>query len=837
MQTVARLIDTFIPEHYQLSITLNREPRTFHGVAVINGNSVGDVIQLHAKDLIITSATVDGKEATATLGDNDELTITQDGLSAGRHIVTIAYSGSITNSMHGLYPCYYTHDGVKKELLATQLESHHAREVFPCVDEPAAKATFDLTLTTETGVSVLGNMPIKTQKEEDGQLVTSFETTPKMSSYLLAWVVGELQKKTAITKSGVEVNVWATLAHPAESLDFSLDIARRTIDFFDNYFDTPYPLPKADHVALPDFSAGAMENWGLITYREAALLVDPKTTGIESRHYIATVVAHELSHQWFGNLVTMKWWDDLWLNESFATLMEYIAVDSLHPEWDMWLDFASHETIAALRRDSIDGVQAVRVDVNHPDEINTIFDPSIVYAKGARLMRMLQQYVGDEAFRAGLKAYFETHAYGNTEGVDLWNALGKASGKDIASFMNAWLQQPGFPVVHVSQENENTTISQQRFFVGPHEESSALWPIPLHATDSQLPAIQTEKTATYSPSSLLRLNNGNSAHFITRYDAALLQQLVDETVKDGSLPLDRLQLLHEQSLLARGGYLPSAELVSLVSAYKNETSEHVWSIMSLCIGELKKFIFDDDAAEKALKAFALRIATPLYQKLGWEPKDGEAESDSKLRTIILGLVLYGEDADAIAKAANYYASLKLEDMNPEIRPLIIGSVVRHGEDETIVTTLIERYKKTSLPDLQQDISDGLCSTRSEDHIRQLLEYVKDPETIRPQDAIRWFAWLIRNRTGRTIAWRWLQDNWSWVQETFGGDKSYDSFPRYSAGALLTAAELNEYRAFFSPMLNDVSLTRVITIGLKEIEGRVQLIERDKPAVVEALAKL
>ncbi|HEY5695717.1 MAG TPA: M1 family metallopeptidase, partial [Candidatus Saccharimonadales bacterium] len=449
MHTVSRLIEQFVPEHYDISLTLNRTKRTFSGIVTLNGNSVGgkDTISVHAKDLAIESVTIDGKAATFTAQKNDELVIQHSDLTKGRHIIVIGFNGNITDAMHGLYPCYFTHDGVKKELLATQFESHHAREVFPCIDEPEAKATFTVTLTTEQDVTVLGNMPVKQQRVENEQLVTTFETSPRMSTYLVAWVVGELHKKTAVTKRGIEVNVWATPAQPAASLDFALDIATRTIDFFETYFDTPYPLPKSDHVALPDFSAGAMENWGLITYREIALLANPETVSVSGRHYIATVIAHELSHQWFGNLVTMKWWNNLWLNESFATLMEYLAIDALHPEWDIWLDFATSESIAALRRDSLEGVQPVQVDVNHPDQISTLFDGAIVYAKGARLLRMCQQYVGQEAFQAGLKAYFAAHKFGNTEGNDLWNALSAASGKDITSLMNTWISQSGYPVV------------------------------------------------------------------------------------------------------------------------------------------------------------------------------------------------------------------------------------------------------------------------------------------------------------------------------------------------------------------------------------------------------
>ena len=331
MQHVTHLIDFFIPTHYQLALDIDRQQRHFTGQVTITGETTqaDTPIKLHAKDLTITSATIDGQPASVEHNE-DEISLHLPTLSAGTHTITLAYEAAITDSLHGLYPCYYQHDGVKKELLMTQFESHHAREVFPCIDEPAAKATFDITVTTEPGITVLGNMPVQSQQEADGRLITTFTQTPRMSTYLVALVMGELQHITGQTKDGVEVSVWATPAQAPASLDFALEHAIRSIEFFNEYFDTPYPLPKSDHVAVPDFSSGAMENWGLITYRESALLADPTTTTIADKQYIATVISHELSHQWFGNLVTMKWWDNLWLNESFANMMEYLAVDAIH---------------------------------------------------------------------------------------------------------------------------------------------------------------------------------------------------------------------------------------------------------------------------------------------------------------------------------------------------------------------------------------------------------------------------------------------------------------------------------------------------------------------------
>ncbi|MFZ2836514.1 MAG: M1 family metallopeptidase [Candidatus Saccharimonadales bacterium] len=841
MHTVSQLIDQFVPEHYDLSLTLEREARYFEGVVTVHGVSRpgAEHIVLHSKDLAIESVTLDGKNADFASSDNDELFITHPDINEGKHIITIGFSGRITDAMHGLYPCYYEHEGIKKELLATQFESHHAREVFPCIDEPAAKATFDVTLTTEKDVTILGNMPVTSQTADDDRLITSFDRTPRMSTYLLAWTTGELHRKTATTKGGVEVNIWATPAQPTESLDFALDIATRTIDFFDEYFGIAYPLPKSDHVALPDFSSGAMENWGLITYREIALLADPATTSIASKHYIATVIAHELSHQWFGNLVTMQWWNNLWLNESFATLMEYIAIDALHPEWNVWLDFATMESIAALRRDSIDGVQAVQVDVNHPDEISTLFDGAIVYAKGARLLRMLQQYIGHEAFQAGLKTYFKSHAYSNTVGDDLWSALGEASGKDITTFMNTWISQSGYPVLSVSKQGEQITLSQQQFFTGPHQPSDKLWPIPLESPCSEMPELLSTKTeaVTRHHETPLRFNAGDTAHFITHYSDELLAQLINE-VREGKLsPLDRLQLLHEQTLLARGGVISSATLLPLLDAYKDEQTEAVWDIISIAISELKKFVETDEVAEKQLRTFAADLARKEYARLGWAPQPGEAEQDTKLRANIIGLMIYGEDADAIATALDTYARTPLSELDPELRGLIISAAVRHSKDTTIIDTLLDQYRASSSAELQQDIACGVTSTKDTDAIKQLLSTLTDNSTIRSQDTGRWFVWLLRNRDGRSLTWQWLRDNWTWIEQTFAGDKSYDDYPRYSAGVLSTKAQLEEYRAFFTPLSTVPALTRVIAIGIVEIEGRVNLIERDSQAVRDALARL
>ena len=831
-----RLFSQFIPEHYDIQWDLRQaqSKRRISGVTTITGQQVVDgKIRLHAKDLSVTRVTVNHQEVREFFIKDDELIIPHPG--ANRVVIDVSFSLKLTDAMHGIYPCYFTIDNKRHELYATQFESHHAREAFPCIDEPEAKATFSVSLLSDQPV-LLGNMPV--ESHTDG--VTTFATTPRMSTYLVAFVAGDLQRATAQTKSGVEVNVYSTKAQPADSLTWALEHATRTIDFFDDYFGVPYPLPKSDHVALPDFSSGAMENWGLITYREVALLAGPAVASISSKQYIAMVVAHELSHQWFGNLVTMKWWDNLWLNESFANLMEYLATDALHPKWRQWDEFASNEGVAALRRDSIDGVQPVQVDVSSPAEIGALFDGAIVYAKGGRLLRMMQTWIGDEAFRRGLTDYFTKFQYDNTTGDDLWDCLSRASGKDVGGLMNAWILQPGYPVVRASTTNNSLTLQQEQFFVGPHQPGDRLWPIPLGANDPDLPDMLTEQLVTvpYTKQSLLLLNSTNTGHFITLYDDELRGRIMRAILAGELTASARAQYLNEQLLLARSGHLPSGALVDLLSAYQYESDQKVWEIIALAIAELKKFVDQDVAAEQKLRAFTGRLARSQYERLGWEPTGDETDQDTKLRATIIGCMLYSEDIDAVRQAHQLYESGNLEQLNPELRPLILGAVVRHDKHPRhTIDALLKQYETTPSAELRSDIAAGVTAARDHDQLKRLVRLLTNTRVIRSQDTIHWFVELLRNRESRQLTWEWLRKNWRWIEKTFASDKSHDYFPRYAASLLMTRVQLQEYSDFFTPMRNDLSLVRAIDMGIRDLEGKVTLIERETPGVIAALERV
>lgn len=846
---VKRLFEGFQPINYNLTLHPDRQTMQLHGQVTITGKKAGRPSQrftFHQKDLKITAATIirhdkKGDENIPVERINHQKSLDEVRLHAaqllyaGNYTITLEFTGKITDNMHGIYPCYYEIDDKKQSLIATQFESHHAREAFPCIDEPEAKATFDLTITSPKGETVLGNTPIASQTEQDGLLHTTFETTPKMSTYLLAFAYGDLQSKGGQTKSGVDVTIWATKAHPANALDFALEVAIGSIDFFNDYFGIPYPLPKADHIALPDFSSGAMENWGLITYREVCLLAEPDTTSQSSREVIASVIAHETSHQWFGNLVTMKWWDDLWLNESFANVMEYVAVDNLYPEWNIWNTFITQEGLSALRRDSIAGVQSVKTEVRHPDEISSLFDPSIVYAKGGRLLRMLMQYIGEDDFRKGLKQYFTTHAYSNTTGNDLWAALGNASKKDVAAFMNPWLTRSGFPVVSVKQTDTKLELHQHQFLLDPSKaDPERRWPVPLLSERQDVPALidQSETNVQLDNKDYIRVNQGALGHYVVHYTEARHAEAMANLVSSQKLsPAERLMLLSDSSMLARSGQISFRETLELLRRYKAEDREPVWDIMSLVIADGRRFIDIDEQLEADIKALIRDLVGAQFARLTWQEKADEDLQDTKLRAIITSLGVYAEDQTIASEAISLFETYKTgkQEVPAELRSIIFSAAVRNNV-EGAFQWLLELEESTSNGELKLDIASALTTTKQPKQIERLLARLKDADKVRPQDLARWVAYLLRNRHGRTAAWKWLRDNWDWIEKTFAGDKSYDYFPRYAANAFSTRQLLKEYEEFFSPMLDDLAIARNIIMGIEELNNRIAWLERDLPAV-------
>lgn len=843
MKTVEHLIETFVPENYNIFLDINRQTKTFTGNVAINGEALDNHVAFHQKDLDIKSILLDN-EAVMYQVDNDNEVVRVELPETGMMTLVIEFSGHITDNMTGIYPSYYTKDGEKKEVISTQFESHFAREAFPCIDEPQAKATFDLSLTfdQEAGDIALSNMPeINVERRQETGLWT-FDTTPRMSSYLLAFALGNLHGKTVKSKRGTTVGAYATTAHPLSSLDFSLDIAVRVIDFYEDYFGVHYPIPQSLNLALPDFSSGAMENWGLITYREIYLLVDENSTA-QSRQQVALVVAHEIAHQWFGNLVTMKWWDDLWLNESFANMMEYVSIDAIEPSWKIFEDFQTGGVPLALKRDATDGVQSVHVDVSHPDEINTLFDPAIVYAKGSRLMHMLRRWIGDRDFAAGLRLYFEKHQYRNTIGRDLWNALSDASGKDVAAFMDAWLEQPGYPVLTARLENDQLILSQKQFFIGEAKDHGRLWPIPLNSNWKGLPETLTEAEMVIPNFSqlaaenegALRFNTENTAHYITDYQGPLLAALVTELAHLDNT--SALQAIQERRLLADSGLISYAELVDLIAQLDDSKSYMVAEAVQQVVSGLKRFVDEGSLAEKSFNRLVTTIYQEDFNQHGFEKKADESDEDEMVRQVALGRLWLAENPaiiDGLRAIFETYTD-NIASIPAAVRRLVLANQMKHFETDSLVDTYLDTYVATTDNNLRNDLTVALGQTSQSATLKRILVSLKDKDIIKPQDLSFWYNVLLGQSFTQETIWEWARENWEWIKAALGGDMSFDKFVIYPAANFKTQERLNEYKAFFEPKLDDMAISRNIAMGINEIEARVALITKEKAAVLEALS--
>lgn len=841
MADSTRFYEKFQPVHYDIYLDIDRAAKHFKGITTIKGNAVDTKIALHQKFLNVASVQADGQDVPFSFSDRQEA-IQLELPHSGDVELKVVYDAKLTDTMMGIYPSYYTVAGQKKQLIGTQFETTAARQAFPGIDEPEAKATFSLAIKydEQPGETIIANMP--EDHVENG--VHYFQETVKMSTYLVAFAFGELQSKFAKTKSGVEIGVFSTKAHQPKELDFSLDIAKRAIEFYEDFYQTPYPLPQSYQLALPDFSAGAMENWGLVTYREAYMLLDPDNTMLNQKRLIATVITHELAHQWFGDLVTMKWWDDLWLNESFANMMEYVAVDALEPEWNVWEMFQTSEVPMALQRDATDGVQSVHVAVDDPAEIDTLFDGAIVYAKGARMLVMVRALLGDDAMRKGLKNYFAAHQYGNATGADLWQALGEASGMNVGQIMESWLEHPGYPVVEVKVEDGKLMLSQQQFFIGDGEEKGRLWQIPLNANYNQAPAIFSEQSLVLGDYAQLRKQNGrpfrvnvgDNSHVIVKYDETLLNDILDHLDELGAI--DQLQLLQDLRLLAEGRQISYAQIVPLLSRFKDSRSGIVNEMLYHVANSLKNFVQPAAKTERQLQQLFDQLSVKQVQRLGWLSQKDESNDDQLTRPIVLSAALYAQNRDTIKQAQALFDQYQdhLADLPADVRGLVLANEVKNYGSQELFDTLLADYQKTADAGFKQDICAALTKTQDDQLIAQLIDRFEDADTIKPQDLRAWFRGVLANDHGQQAAWDWIQQEWSWLEKTVGGDMEFPTYITVISRIFKTSQRLAEFKRFFTPKENDPMLKREIQMDEKVIASRVELIESEQAAVNAAIAK-
>ena len=769
---VERFLKYFVPERYVLELDIDKHAKTIGGAVKVSGEILSDTVKFHAVKFKILNVFVDDIEMKF---ENDGEVLSISGLKPGRAEILINYTGYLNENMQGAYLSTYEHEGKTETIVATQFESHYAREAFPCIDEPAAKAEFDVK--------------IKVPDEDDMVIVNT--PSPRMSTYLLAWVIGKFHGKTIKNEHGVSISTYAALNQDVDSVDFANEVAARSLEFYDDNFGVKYPLKKLVQVALPDFEAGAMENWGLVTYRESMLLA-PTSATLGTKKSVALTVAHELSHQWFGDLVTMNWWDDLWLNESFASVMEYYAVDAAYPEFKIWEGFFTGDCLAALKRDCISGVQSVHQDVSDPEEIATLFDGAIVYAKGARLMLMVIRLMGWENFCKGIQDYFEKYKYQNTIGDNLWDALNEYADFDVKKMLHAFIDEPGYPVI--------ANGSQKRFLIDG-EMTSASWP---------LPEIKEDMSGHY----VLNLSDEEFSKRLSQFDELSLEE--------------KLRLLIDRDLVSKTSLAPSSSLIPLIEKFKNEESAAVWNIILTIISGLKIF-FDFGSKEEAeFKKFVGELVAPGLSRIGLITREGDDENILRLRAILLALDFYAETEKNLERLAELY-NKDYSKLDSEIRSDILDAKL--NLEPEFLDEYIENYKKTADPEVKFDILLAMVLMKDKNGLAKVMELLEKTDIVKPQDQFYLFIYLYRNPRVKTEVFEWLMTHWDFVKK-MSGDKSLDNYPRYIAGVIKTKDDFDKYLEFFEPLSSEPALKRAVEMGKNEIVARLKLIDEDKAGVVK-----
>ena len=775
------------PSRYTLTLEPDLQSFTFRGretieVEVLEPTST---ITLNAAELEIQSCSLAASDGAAVtpvetgLDDKaDTVTFTFDAeVPTGPTRLDLEFTGELNDRLRGFYRSRYTDlDGEERYLAATQFEATDARRAFPCWDEPSLKATFQVTLTIPSDLVAVSNMPIAEESDAPGGLKrVRFEETPVMSTYLLAIVVGDLKAVEQEAGGGTLVRVWAT-AGKEEQGRFALETSVGLLDYFDHYFGTPYPLAKLDHVALPDFAAGAMENWGAITYREVVLLVDPEQSSAESRQRVAGIISHEIAHMWFGDLVTMAWWNDLWLNESFASWIGDKAIDHLFPEWEMWTQFVSADTNSALSLDGLKNSHPIEQEVRDPAEIGELFD-AISYSKGGSILRMLEHFLGANAFREGLRRYIARHQYGNAETHDLWQALGEASGQPVAAMMDTWVRQTGYPVIAVEtrrgEDGVELSASQTRFvyehLVDPGHSDDTLWHVPLSVTSAGGDGASVlmdgrEATMPISPprgdsaDGWIKVNPQQIGFFRVNYSAEDWSRLRPPIEGLRLSAIDRLGLQNDAYALSKAGYLSVTRFLSLVDAYVNETDARVWQDLASNLGGLNNLL-SDEPFYGSFRDLARRVFQPAGARVGWVARPGEGHLDALLRSTVLTQLGTYEDDDALVKAASLFAGY-LEDgdsVHPDIRGVVVGLAAQRG-DRSTYDALWDLHRRTALEEEKVRLLVALTHFEQQELLAETLERSLS-EDVRVHDTILVVVRVASNRRGRDMAWEFVKDNW------------------------------------------------------------------------------
>lgn len=780
------------PTHYDLTLEPDFETFKYEGTVVMHLDVIDDTTSISVNTLELdihhTKIEAGSKMITSSpkLTYNEDTQTTkidfQETIPAGQKVVlTQTFTGTLNDNMAGFYKSSYKNaDGSEGYMATTQMEATDARRAFPCFDEPALKATFTITLIADHKLTCLSNMDESGVKDVESKMTgkkrkaVSFNKTPLMSTYLLAFIIAELN----VVESDafrLPVRVFAPPNQDIEHGRFSVELAAKTLEFYEKQFDSKYPLPKMDMVAIPDFSAGAMENWGLVTYRVVDLMLDEKTSSASTKQRIAEVVQHELAHQWFGNLVTMDFWDGLWLNEGFATWMSWYSCNIFYPEWKVWQGYVTDTLQSALALDSLRSSHPIEVPVKRADEINQIFD-AISYSKGSCVLRMVSKHLGEETFMEGIRRYLKKHAYGNTQTGDLWAALSDASGKDVERIADIWTKNIGFPVVTVTEDEKDSAIhvKQNRFLrtadVRP-EEDKTLYPVFLglrtkDGVDEELTLNKREANFKVPDMDFFKINADHSGIYRTSYTPERLQKL-GEAAKKGLLTVeDRAGMIADAGALSAAGYQKTSGLLSLLQGLNDESDFVVWDEITARIGALRAaWIFQDDKVKDALKAFQRDLVSSKAHKLGWTFKDGDDHIEQQFKSLLFSSAASAGDEKTKKAAFEMFEKFKSGDrvaLHPNLRSGVYSIVLQYGgKDE--YEALLKEYQTAKNSDERNAALRSIGRAKDPELIQRTLAYSLSKE-VKEQDVYLPLAGLRAHREGIEAFWAWMKENWDQLKK-------------------------------------------------------------------------
>ncbi|VFQ97745.1 unnamed protein product [Cuscuta campestris] len=858
-----RLPQFAVPKRYDIRLKPELIACKFAGAVDISVQVIADTkfLVLNAAELTVDPKCVVFKAQNQVLEAveveflaEDEILVLEFGetLSRGLGVLSIAsFEGTLNDRMKGFYRSTYLHNGESKNMAVTQFEPADARRCFPCWDEPSFKAAFKMTLEVPSELVALSNMPVIEEQLNGDMKIVYYQESPIMSTYLVAIVVGLFDYVEDHTPDGIPVRVYCQVGK-ANQGKFALDVAVKTLGIYKEYFAVPYSLPKLDMIAIPDFAAGAMENYGLVTYRETALLYDEKQSAAANKQRVATVVAHELAHQWFGNLVTMEWWTHLWLNEGFATWVSYLAADSLFPEWSIWTQFLEEST-AGLRLDGLAESHPIEVDINHASEIDEIFD-AISYRKGASLIRMLQSYLGAECFQRGLASYIKKYACSNAKTEDLWSVLQEESGEPVNNLMNSWTKQKGYPVVTVKMIDHKLEFDQSQFLLsGTHGDGQWIVPITLccGSYDARKSFLLQKKSDTIDINDLsssqsksnpwIKVNLDQTGFYRVKYDDNLSARLRSAIENKLLSTNDRYGILDDSFALSMACHQPLSSLLALMSAYREELNYTVLSNLISISYKVARIVAD--AAPELLsdiKLFFINLFQYSAEKLGWDPKQGEGHLDAMLRGQLLN-VLAAFGHDATINEANRRFLIYLDDrstpvLTPDLRKAVYVAIMRNASksNRSGFEALLRVYRETDLSQEKTRILGSLASSRDPELIIEVLNFLLSSE-VRSQDAV---IGLDVSFEGREVAWSWFKDNWDHICHIYGPGFLVTRFVSAIVSPFSSYEKAKEVEEFFATRTKPF-IARSLKQSLERVDINAKWVQsiRNESPLAEAVKEL